>query len=130
HINLSTVTYLFDGEITHKDSLGSNQVIRPGAVNLMTAGSGIVHSERSDEEVRKQDGASLFGLQTWLAMPARHEEQTPTFEHTPDTALPELEDHGVQARLVIGRAWGSESPVTTLCDTLFVDIRLEAGRIL
>lgn len=125
HINLATVTYLFDGEITHRDSLGNEQVIRPGAVNLMTAGQGITHSERSGAEVRQTPGSRLFGLQLWTAMPARFEESEPTFAHTPATALPVFEDTGVWARLVMGNAWGQQSSVDTLSDTLYADVTLD-----
>src|SRR5205809_5216614 len=87
HINLATVTYLFEGAIEHRDSIGSHQVIEPGAINLMTAGSGIVHSERSPQELRA-DGPSLYGMQTWLALPDGQEEIAPAFDHVPGDALP------------------------------------------
>src|SRR5699024_833887 len=126
HINLATITYLFEGEITHRDSLGTEQVIRPGAVNWMSAGSGIVHSERSGAETRAQ-GSRMFGLQTWVAMPAAHEEDAPFFSHTDKEQLPELEDGGARVRLISGSAWGEQSPVATLSDTIYADIQLDAG---
>lgn len=126
HINLATVTYLFDGEITHRDSLGTNQVIRPGAVNWMSAGRGIVHSERSNSEFRAHD-ARMFGLQTWVALPATCEEDEPWFAHTEQQALPLIEDRGTQVRLIAGTGWGQQSPVATLTDTIYADIALAAG---
>src|SRR5699024_5265284 len=123
HINLATVTYLFDGEITHRDSLGTQQVIRPGAVNWMSAGSGIVHSERSGAEFRKRSGR-MFGLQNWVALPAAHEEDEPFFAHTDKQQLPLIQDHGVEIRLVTGSGWGQQSPVATLTDTIYADIAL------
>lgn len=126
HINLATVTYLFEGEITHRDSLGTEQVIRPGAVNWMSAGSGIVHSERSSDPFRARNNR-MFGLQTWVALPAGHEEDEPFFAHTEKEQLPRIEDHGVRVKLVAGSGWGQQSPVTTLVDTIYADIALEAG---
>ncbi|MCC0044700.1 MAG: pirin family protein [Brucellaceae bacterium] len=126
HIGLSTVTYLFDGQIRHRDSLGTEMVIAPGDVNLMTAGRGIVHSERSPEELRGGP-LSLSGLQTWLALPDHREEIAPTFDHTHAVDLPELEGDGVHARVVIGAFHGKAAPVRTETDTLYVDIRLEPG---
>src|SRR5699024_4775423 len=121
HINLATVTYLFEGEITHRDSLGTEQVIRPGAVNWMSAGRGIVHSERSGSAFRAQ-GGRMFGLQTWVALPTEHEEGEPWFAHTDKDALPVIEDGGVQVRLVAGNGWGRQSPVATPSDTIYADI--------
>jgi redox-sensitive bicupin YhaK (pirin superfamily) len=126
HIGLSTVTYLFDGTIRHRDSLGTQMVIQPGDVNLMTAGRGIVHSERSPEELRGPP-LSLSGLQTWLALPVGHEEMAPVFANTPATRLPTLASDGIEARVVIGRYGGHTSPVVTYSDTLYVDVRLAAG---
>lgn len=126
HINLSTVTYLFDGAIGHRDSLGSDLVIEPGAVNLMTAGSGIVHSERSPSEVRPQ-GPTLSGIQTWLAMPEAQEEIDPAFEHIPAQALPEIEGQGATARVIMGELWGQRAPTTTYAGTIYADIALEPG---
>lgn len=126
HINLSTVTYLFDGAIGHRDSLGSDLVIKPGAVNLMTAGSGIVHSERSPSDVRPQ-GPTLSGIQTWLAMPEAVEEIDPAFEHIPADALPEIEGQGATARVIMGELWGQRAPTTTYAGTIYADIALEPG---
>jgi redox-sensitive bicupin YhaK (pirin superfamily) len=126
HIGLSTVTYLFDGKIRHRDSLGTEMVIAPGDVNLMTAGRGIVHSERTPEELR---GApmSVSGLQTWLALPDDKEETAPVFENTGRDRLPEFEDDGASGRLVMGSLSGIRSPVRTDTDTLYADIRLAPG---
>lgn len=126
HINLATVTYLFDGEITHRDSLGTEQVIRPGAVNWMSAGRGIVHSERSNATVRTR-GGRMFGLQTWVALPADHEESEPWFAHTDKGELPAFEDKGARVRLVVGSGWGQRSPVATPSDTIYADITLAPG---
>jgi redox-sensitive bicupin YhaK (pirin superfamily) len=126
HIGLSTVTYLFDGAIRHRDSLGTEMVIKPGDVNLMTAGRGIVHSERSPEEMRGNP-LSMSGLQTWLALPESLEEMDPGFEHTPTTALPELSDGGSHVRVVMGRFGGALSPVKQHAGTLYVDLRLEGS---
>jgi len=126
HINLATVTYLFDGEIMHRDSLGTEQAIHPGAVNWMSAGRGIVHSERSSGAFRARQ-SRMFGLQTWVALPADHEEDAPFFSHTGKDKLPVIEDHGVFVRLVAGAAWGRQSPVATLTDTVYADIALDAG---
>jgi redox-sensitive bicupin YhaK (pirin superfamily) len=126
HIGLSTVTYLFDGKIRHRDSLGTEMVIAPGDVNLMTAGRGIVHSERTPEELR---GApmSVSGLQTWLALPDDKEETAPIFENTGRDLLPEFEDDGASGRLVMGSFSGIRSPVRTDTDTLYADVRLAPG---
>src|SRR5690606_1803818 len=126
HIGLSTVTYLFDGKIRHRDSLGTEMVISPGDVNLMTAGRGIVHSERTPEELR---GApmSVSGLQTWIALPDHKEEMAPVFENTLSATLPEFSADGVTGRVVIGAFEGLRAPVTPYHDTLYVDIRLDPG---
>ena len=126
HIGLSTVTYLFDGNIRHRDSLGTEMVIQPGDVNLMTAGRGIVHSERSPEELRDQT-RTISGLQTWLALPEIREEIAPAFENTATDRLPRFSSDGASGRVVIGAFDGLKSPVTTFHDTLYVDLRLEAG---
>lgn len=126
HIGLSTVTYLFDGKIRHRDSLGTEMVIEPGDVNLMTAGRGIVHSERSPEELRGHP-MSISGLQTWLALPDHKEEMAPVFENTASRSLPEFSAGGVNGRLVIGQLEGMRSPVTIYHDTLYADVRLDAG---
>lgn len=127
HIGLSTVTYLFDGEIKHRDSLGTEMVIRPGDLNLMTAGRGIVHSERSPENVRGT-AHSLSGLQTWLALPDQYEEIDPIFDHTEKRDMPAFQDGGLSGRVVIGGFEGLTSPVSVFSDTLYVDLTIEAGK--
>ena len=126
HINLATVTYLFAGAIDHRDSMGTVQTIEPGAVNLMTAGRGITHSERSPEALRP-DGPELSGIQTWLALPAAKEEMDPAFEHVASDRLPVIEDKAVTARIIMGRMWGATSPVTCHSDTIYADVALGAG---
>lgn len=126
HIGLSTVTYLFDGKIRHRDSLGTEMVIAPGDVNLMTAGRGIVHSERTPQEIRGAP-TSISGLQTWIALPDHKEEMAPVFENTASALLPEFSTEGVNGRVVIGDFEGHRAPVTTFHDTLYVDLRLEPG---
>jgi redox-sensitive bicupin YhaK (pirin superfamily) len=128
HINLATVTYLFEGAIQHRDSLGSNQVIRPGAVNLMTAGSGIVHSERSPAEERA-GGPRLYGMQTWLALPDGREEIDPAFDHVPEAGLPLVEDDGVSARVLMGRLWGVEAATPCHSPTIYADLLLGGGTL-
>jgi len=128
HINLATVTYLFEGAIQHRDSLGSNQVIRPGAVNLMTAGSGIVHSERSPAEERA-GGPRLYGMQTWLALPDGREEIDPAFDHVPEARLPLVEDDGVSARVLMGRLWGVEAATPCHSPTIYADLLLGGGTL-
>jgi redox-sensitive bicupin YhaK (pirin superfamily) len=126
HINLATVTYLFEGAIEHRDSLGTRAVIEPGAINLMTAGRGIVHSERSPAAIRAK-GPSLYGMQTWLALPDDQEEIDPAFEHVDGAALPLVEDEGVSARVLMGTLWGKTAGVTEHSQTIYADIILEAG---
>ena len=126
HINLATVTYLFEGAIGHRDSLGTEIVIRPGAVNLMTAGTGIVHSERSPAEARAE-GPALSGIQTWLALPDGREEIDPAFEHVPAGELPLIEGDGVTARIIMGSLWGRAAPTTTYAGTIYADVALAAG---
>ena len=126
HINLATVTYLFEGAIEHRDSLGTRCVIEPGAVNLMTAGRGIVHSERSPATERP-DGPTLYGMQTWLALPDGREEIDPAFEHVDGTALPLVEGDGVSARVLMGTLWGKTAGVTEHSQTIYADIMLDAG---
>ncbi|HEX8486124.1 pirin family protein [Sphingomonas sp.] len=126
HINLSTVTYLFDGAILHRDSLGTEARIAPGAVNLMTAGRGIVHSERSPGDERAA-GPMLSGIQTWLAMPETVEEIDPAFEHVAAARLPVIEAPGVRARVIMGSLWGATAPTTTHAGTIYADIALEPG---
>lgn len=126
HINLATVTYLFAGAIDHRDSLGTVQRIEPGAVNLMTAGSGIAHSERSPGEERAA-GAELDGIQTWLALPKAKEEVAPGFEHVPDRNLPIVEGDGVHLQLIMGEGFSVRSPVTQHSPTIYAAIRLAPG---
>ncbi len=126
HINLATVTYLFAGAIDHRDSLGTFATIEPGAVNLMTAGKGITHSERSPASVRPE-GPPLSGIQTWLALPAAREEMEPAFEHVPKADLPLVEGIRARARVVMGALWGESSPVTCHSPTIYADIHLLPG---
>jgi redox-sensitive bicupin YhaK (pirin superfamily) len=126
HINLATVTYLFAGAIDHRDSLGTFATIEPGAVNLMTAGRGIAHSERSPAALRP-GGPELSGIQTWLALPKAKEEIDPAFEHVPKERLPVVADGGATARVVMGSLWGAVSPVTCHSETIYADISLDAG---
>lgn len=121
HINLATVTWLFEGAIDHRDSLGSYSTIRPGQVNLMTAGSGIVHSERSPQSERDA-GPKMYGMQTWLALPDGQEEIAPAFEAVTD--LPLIEDQCVTARVIMGELWGMKAPTTTYADTIYAEILL------
>lgn len=123
HINLATVTYLFEGAIEHRDSIGSRKVIEPGAINLMTAGSGIVHSERSPEALRPQ-GPSLYGMQTWLALPDGGEEIDPAFDHVPPGELPLVEDGRARARVLMGTLWGATAATPQHSPTIYADIDL------
>ena len=124
HINLATVTWLFEGAIDHRDSLGSFSTIRPGQVNLMTAGKGIVHSERSPEAERMA-GPKLYGMQTWLALPDGKEEIDPAFEAVSD--LPVVEDGRAKAIVIMGELWGERAPTTTYADSIYAEIVLGAG---
>lgn len=124
HINLATVTWLFEGAIDHRDSIGSFATIRPGQVNLMTAGSGITHSERTPPEERS-GRPKLYGMQTWLALPDGQEEIAPAFESIDD--LPVLEDNGVTAKVIMGSLWGKCASTTTYCDTIYAEIMLEGA---
>jgi redox-sensitive bicupin YhaK (pirin superfamily) len=126
HIGLATVTYLFEGEILHRDSLGTVQPIQPGAVNWMTAGSGIVHSERTGPDVRAQ-GGPLFGIQSWVALPQAHEETAPAFAHHDRDSLPVIEGDGAHVRLIAGTLCGARSPVRTVSAMFYADVRLESG---
>ena len=126
HIGLATVTYLFDGEIMHRDSLGTAAPIRPGEVNWMTAGRGIVHSERTAPELRS-GGAPIHGLQCWVALPQAKEEIEAGFDHYDVAQFPEVSDNGVCARIVVGTMFGAASPTRTISETLFVDATLKAG---
>jgi redox-sensitive bicupin YhaK (pirin superfamily) len=129
HINLATVTYLFEGAIEHRDSIGSHAVIEPGAINLMTAGSGIVHSERSPQALRPA-GPSLYGMQTWLALPDGREEVDPAFDHVEADALPLIDQENASARVLMGTLWGATA--ATRCDspTIYADILLGAGAVI
>ena len=129
HIGLATVTYLFDGLIVHRDSLGSLQSIEPGDVNWMTAGRGIVHSERSDSERRKRQD-KLFGIQTWVALPRQHEETEPGFAHYGAATLPMLEGERCSVRVIAGSLFGKISPVKTFSALFYADAKLEAGATL
>lgn len=126
HIGLATVTYLFEGEILHRDSLGSVQPIRPGEVNWMTAGRGIVHSERTPPQLRA-GGSRLAGVQVWVALPAAHEEAPPAFAHHGRQELPLLQDGGAEVRLVLGEWAGARSPVRLFSETLQADVKLAPG---
>lgn len=126
HINLATLTYLFEGEILHRDSLGTEQTIRPGAVNWMKAGRGIVHSERTSEE-RKKHGQRLFGIQTWMALPEAQEETAPEFLHYGSGDLPIFDADGIKARIIAGEAFGKKSALRTASETLYGDVELQAG---
>ena len=129
HIGLSTVTYLFDGEIMHRDSLGTALAIRPGAVNLMTAGRGIVHSERTGMEARAT-GPKLYGIQAWLALPKTHEEIAPEFKHHGAGELPRIVEGGKRISLIMGSAYGQTSPVQFPWDALYAEAVLSPGSIL
>jgi len=126
HIGLATVTYLFDGEIMHRDDLGFEQPIRPGDVNWMTAGRGIVHSERTRDEIRNTH-TKMFGIQSWVALPRDQEESDPAFFHHPAATLPEISRDGVEMRLIAGTAYGETSPVVTASPMFYLDVRMGAG---
>ena len=126
HIGLATVTYLFAGKIMHRDSLGTVQPIQPGEVNWMTAGHGIVHSERTSD-AGNPPGAELFGIQTWVALPKSHEEIEPAFAHHARVELPEVAGNGFWGRIILGSCFGRSSPVATFADPVYVDCRLDAG---
>ena len=127
HIGLATITYLFEGEILHRDSLGYVQPIRPGAVNWMTAGSGIVHSEKVTGEILAS-GQRLHGLQTWVALPTEAEQSEPSFEHYPAADIPAVNADGADIRVVLGSAFGVSSPVSTRSETLYVEVLLQPGQ--
>ena len=126
HIGLATVTYLFDGEAMHRDSLGTRQLITKGDVNWMTAGRGIAHSERTPESMRTTS-SKMFGIQSWVALPQRDEESTPTFAHHAEETLPLIEGEGKRVRLIVGELFGARSPVATLSETIYADVLLDAG---
>jgi redox-sensitive bicupin YhaK (pirin superfamily) len=125
HIGIATVTYLFDGEIMHRDSLGYSIAIQPGAVNLMTAGRGIVHSERAGDDFNRT--SSLHGIQSWMALPDGEEECEPSFVHYPAADLPEIVRDGMHVRVIMGQAYGKQSPIATLSSTLYLDMQLNRG---
>ncbi|MBO0344180.1 pirin family protein [Roseibium limicola] len=126
HIGLGTVTYLFQGEFQHRDSLGTSQMIHPGEVNWMLAGRGVTHSERTSPETRTT-GHSLYGVQTWVALPEDKEEMAPAFEHHKQADLPFLEAEGATARLILGTAWGEQAPVTMQSEIFYADVTLQSG---
>ena len=123
HIGLSTFSYLFTGTMQHRDSLGNDMIIGPGAVNLMTAGSGIVHSERSDPDSRA-NVSELFGIQSWLALPRSWEETAASFDHYGESKLPQFSENGVEGRVLLGDWFGLESPVSFPGDSMYVDLRM------
>lgn len=123
HIGLGTVTYLYRGDFHHRDSLGTDQIIYPGALNWMVAGRGVTHSERTSAEGRNGPH-SLFGIQTWMALPESHEDMAPMFEHHGKTALPLIEDQGISARLILGTAYGARAPATLFSETFYADVVL------
>ncbi|PSF11454.1 pirin family protein [Marinobacter shengliensis] len=127
HIGIATVTYLFEGEILHRDSLGSLQPIRPGDINLMVAGHGIVHSERERPEITATDH-TLHGLQLWLALPEAEEETDPAFYHYPESTVPSVSVGDVQVRVMMGTAYGETSPVKVFADTLYIEAWLKPGQ--
>ena len=126
HIGLATVTYLFDGRVMHRDSEGNALEITPGAINLMTAGRGIAHSERTPASARLGT-EGMYGIQSWIALPQAHEETLPSFQHFDAASLPAIDDKGVTARVIAGSAFGKTSPVGMLSEWLYVDVALAAG---
>lgn len=126
HIGLATVTYLFDGRILHRDSEGNVQEIQPGAMNLMTAGRGIAHSERTPD-VERANGQSMLGLQSWIALPAAKEEIAPSFQHFSAADLPTVSDSNFRARIIAGSAFGVAAPVDMISDWFYVEVALDAG---
>ena len=128
HIGLATVTYLFEGAMMHRDSLGYEQLIEPGAINWMSAGRGIVHSERRPESLRDSSYVN-HGLQLWTALPKEHEESDPFFSHTPASAIPAVSAGDAQVRVLVGEAFGECSPVRPLSSTLYLDVQLQAGGV-
>jgi redox-sensitive bicupin YhaK (pirin superfamily) len=126
HIGLGTVTYLYQGEFEHRDSLGTHQMIYPGEVNWMLAGRGVTHSERTSPQTRKTKHG-LFGVQTWIALPEDREDMAPDFEHHKSHALPEITDSGVTAKLILGNAYGAVSPVSMQSETFYLDVQLAPG---
>jgi hypothetical protein len=129
HIGLSTVTYLFEGVIDHRDSLGAYQAIRPGEINWMTAGRGIAHSERTPAELRER-GSRLHGIQLWCALPDEEEEREPSFDHYDADVMPELDIDGTRIRLLAGTGWGKQSPVVAYSPLVYAEMHLAAGATL
>ena len=126
HIGLGTVTYLYRGDFHHRDSIGTDQVILPGAVNWMVAGKGVTHSERTSDQGRKGPH-SLYGIQTWIALPENREDMDPIFEHHGKDTLPEIEAEGVTAKLILGHAYGEKAPATLYSETFYLDVTLTPG---
>jgi redox-sensitive bicupin YhaK (pirin superfamily) len=126
HVGLATVTYLFEGAMMHRDSLGNAQRIEPGAINWMTAGRGIVHSERKPDDLKNRSYLN-HGLQLWVALPRDHEEDEPSFVHTPASTIPELRVGDAQVRVLVGEAFGAQSPVRPAAPTLYLDVQLSDG---
>jgi len=126
HIGLATVTYLFDGKIMHRDSEGNVQEIQPGAMNLMTAGRGIAHSERTPD-VQRADGQTMLGLQSWIALPVGKEEIAPSFQHFSASSLPVVTDNGFRARIIAGTSFGATAPVEMISEWFYVEVALDAG---
>ena len=126
HIGLATISYLYRGRMHHRDSLGTDRWIEPGAVNWMVAGHGITHSERIDDETQV-DPMPFFGIQTWVALPKDHEDRAPDFQHAPEAALPLMEGEGKEVRLILGNAYGERAPVETASEMFYADAVLEAG---
>ena len=125
HIGLATITWLFDGQLMHRDSLGFEQLVRPGEVNLMTAGRGIVHSERAGDDLDTE--SELHGIQAWIALPNEQEECDPAFEHVAASAVPAIEKDGCRARLIMGELFGKASPVRTFSNTVYAELRMDEG---
>src|SRR6056297_1851737 len=126
HIGLATISYLYRGRMHHRDSLGTDQWIEPGAVNWMVAGRGITHSERTDDATQV-DPMPFFGIQTWVALPKDHEDAPADFRHAPSDALPELDGEGKRVRLILGQAWGASAPVQTASEMFYADAILQPG---
>lgn len=126
HIGLATITYLYRGDIHHRDSTGADQIISPGALNWMVAGRGVTHSERTPEAARRGPN-DLFGIQTWLALPESDEDMAPVFEHHGKETLPMIQDRGISLRLILGKAYGKAAPATMRSDTFYADVELEPG---
>jgi redox-sensitive bicupin YhaK (pirin superfamily) len=129
HIGLATVTWLFEGEMVHRDSLGAVQTITPGDVNWMTAGGGIVHSERGDP-ARRKSARPMFGIQSWVALPKTHEDAAPSFSHHAAATLPRIRRPGVDLRLIAGEAFGEKSPAPTISRMFYVAVEMDAGTTL